>query len=346
MEYPSLDKPTAGATRFNTDTSQLEIYDGLSWYGILATSPELQTGGTRGVWGGGRTPTFINTIDYATITTTGNASDFGDLTVARESLTCAASRTRGLFAGGYHPGAGDDEIDYITFASTGDAIDFGNLAEASYAPAGVSNSTRGVWGGGHATHNAIQYVTIASTGNTVDWGGDLAVGRRYAGSVASPTRGVFAGGDNQPTGSPGKQNIIDYITIATTGTNSSDFGDLTQATHFGVGSASNATRGIFSCGMTGWAPSWPSSTVTNYITIATLGNATTFGSLTVSRGYSGGCASPTRVCIGGGFHGPSTTRYNTIDYCNISSTGDFTDFGDLSSTPTACGSTSNGHGGL
>ena len=53
MEYPSLDKPKAGATRFNTDSSQLEIYDGNQWTGVLATSPEQQTGGTRGIVAGG-----------------------------------------------------------------------------------------------------------------------------------------------------------------------------------------------------------------------------------------------------------------------------------------------------
>ena len=34
--------------RFNTD-SQMEIYDGNQWTGILATSPDQQTGGTRGI---------------------------------------------------------------------------------------------------------------------------------------------------------------------------------------------------------------------------------------------------------------------------------------------------------
>ena len=47
MEKPSLDTAKAGAMRFNTDSNQLEIYDGNQWTGILATSPEQQTGGTR-----------------------------------------------------------------------------------------------------------------------------------------------------------------------------------------------------------------------------------------------------------------------------------------------------------
>ena len=43
----------AGAIRFNTDSSQMEIWDGNQWTGILATSPFQQTGGTRGIWAGG-----------------------------------------------------------------------------------------------------------------------------------------------------------------------------------------------------------------------------------------------------------------------------------------------------
>ena len=43
----------AGAIRFNADSSQMEIYDGNQWTGILATSPEHETGGTRGFGAGG-----------------------------------------------------------------------------------------------------------------------------------------------------------------------------------------------------------------------------------------------------------------------------------------------------
>ena len=336
-----------GAIRYNTDSNKMECFNGTKWYEVAVSSPDLN-GGARGLFAGGRCPSFVATIDYINISSAANALDFGDLTVARESMGGCASRTRGLFAGGYHPGAGDDEIDYITFSSTGDAIDFGNKIAESYAPGGLSNETRGVFGGGHANLNLIQYVTIASTGNAVDFGGDLTVGRRYAGGVASPTRGIFGGGDSQPTDASGSamQNVLDYITIASTGNNAQDFGDLTQRTHFGVGAAGNSVRGIWSCGMTGWAPTWPSSTVTNYVTIATLGNAVKFGDLTQTRGYSGGVSSQTRVCIGGGFQGPSTTRYNIIDYVTIATQGDFVDFGDLIETRTAPGTNSNAHGGL
>ena len=45
---------------------------------------------TRGIWGGGDNGSNLNTIDYVTIATTGNASDFGDLTVARHRTNGAS----------------------------------------------------------------------------------------------------------------------------------------------------------------------------------------------------------------------------------------------------------------
>ena len=52
MEKPSLDTAKAGAIRFNTDSSQLEIYDGNQWTGILATSPETNWWNSWIVFGG------------------------------------------------------------------------------------------------------------------------------------------------------------------------------------------------------------------------------------------------------------------------------------------------------
>ena len=97
MEYPSLDTAKAGAMRFNTDSSQLEIYDGNQWTGIEATSPESQTGGTRGLFGAGHPATAK--IDFINIDTTGNAQDFGDRTTGNGNQAAGcSSRVRGLFA--------------------------------------------------------------------------------------------------------------------------------------------------------------------------------------------------------------------------------------------------------
>ena len=116
MEKPSLDTAKAGAMRFNTDSSQMEIYDGNQWTGILSTSPELQTGGTRAVFWHGSPNTDV--IQFFNVDSTGNATDMGDLTVARMYISSSSNSTRGLFGGGY-TGSNSDVIDYITIASTG-----------------------------------------------------------------------------------------------------------------------------------------------------------------------------------------------------------------------------------
>ncbi|MEC7181037.1 MAG: hypothetical protein VXW36_06560, partial [Candidatus Thermoplasmatota archaeon] len=79
MERPSLDTAKAGAMRFNTDSSQMEIYDGNQWIGVESSSPELQTGGTRMCIVGGYTGSVVDTIDFINIASTGDANDFGNL---------------------------------------------------------------------------------------------------------------------------------------------------------------------------------------------------------------------------------------------------------------------------
>ena len=49
INQPPLQQPPVGALRFNTDSSKLEYYDGNQWVNVTSTSPEAQTGGTRGV---------------------------------------------------------------------------------------------------------------------------------------------------------------------------------------------------------------------------------------------------------------------------------------------------------
>ena len=70
----------------------MEIYDGNQWTGIFGTSPEQQTGGTRGVVAGGG----YSTIQYVQFMTTGNAIDFGDLTAGNQYGTGASNGHGGL----------------------------------------------------------------------------------------------------------------------------------------------------------------------------------------------------------------------------------------------------------
>ena len=339
MSLPPVEVPT-GAMRFNSDSQKLEYYDGAQWLQVSTFSP-LLNGGARGLIMGGETPgpTNVNTISYITISSTGNAIDFGDLTLARRGLnnSALASSTRGIIAGGFVTPTptmtASNIIDYVTISSTGDAIDFGDKTLPGYYWVAVSNSTRGIWGGGYAPMtptivNTLEYITIAATGNAVDFG-DLTRTVRGFGAVNSPTRGVFAGGN------PGPQNTIDFITISTLG-NAQDFGDLPVTTDLTSGTC-NATRGVFAGGRN------PSNTnVINYITISTLGNAVRFGDLTQETFYSSSMSSSTR----GVYAQASSSYQNTIEYITISTQGNAVDFGDNTSTATTGSGCSNGHGGL
>jgi predicted NUDIX family NTP pyrophosphohydrolase len=68
----------------------------------------------------------------------------------------------------------------------------------------------------------------------------LSVGRGKCGALGSTTRGVWGGGEIDSTGA--KQDVMDYITIASTG-NASDFGDLASALERVVG-MSNGHGGL------------------------------------------------------------------------------------------------------
>ena len=336
-EHPSLETATSGSIRFNTDSSKLEIYNGEAWFEIDSTSPHEQTGGTRGLWGGGG-PSATDTIDFVNVDTTGNAIDFGNL-LGNENYTRGyGNRTRGLWAQSVGPVT--NQIEFVTIASTGDAQDFGDLTQSSVqSGCHTGNSTRCVFFEGvNPTTNVISYVTIASTGDAVDFG-DMLQGVRHSCAVQSPTRGIVPGGwTNQPSGT--NTNIIQYITTSTLG-NASDFGDVSISESIrGHAAGSNAIRGVYGGGIR-----YPSGVQTGleFITLATLGNGKTFGDLTYSgRQEGGGCASPTRAVFGGAY---SPSALNTMNYVQIMTTGDAVDFGDLT-IARGTGALSNGHGGL
>jgi hypothetical protein len=333
----------AGAIRFNTDSSQMEIYDGNQWTGILATSPEQQTGGTRGLFLGGYNEpdpaSVYDIIDYINIATTGNAIDFGDLSSVRQEGGGFGSPTRGFHFGG-DPAV--NIIEYVTFSSTGDAVDFGDTTgDQSKHGIGGADRTRGIMYLGWANParvNIIEYITTASTGNAVDFGD--ATDDCYDGAgMTSPTRMVAQLGSVAPGT---YANTMDYITISTTG-NAADFGDQ-SANYIGRNGYSNAVRGVLHGAYQ--YPASPNQTNSiDYITIATLGNTTDFGDSS-GRGQGGGCSSSTRGCAGGGYNNGTSTITVNIDYVQIMTTGDATDFGDLTQKRRHVQGASNGHGGL
>ena len=350
-EYPSLETATSGSIRFNTDSSKLEIYNGEAWFEIDSTSPEEQTGGTRGVIMGGLSPSHPNgdnVMQFITISSTGNSADFGDLTREKyASYGGIASRTRGIMPGGYYyPGSSGtytDEMDAITISIQSNAFDFGNLSQGNRAePGSASNETRGIVFAGRSGPsplvytNTITYCTIASQSDTIAFGDMVGGGGGYQNptGTASPTRLVMGTGEASPGSNA--HNSLEYITISTLG-NAADFGDTITTASYRT-ACGNAVRGIIAGG---YAPS--SDDTIEFFAIATLGNTVDFGNLTSGRGGTTAMASPTRAVFAGG---RTPTEVNTIDYVQIPSTGNAIDFGDCLATTSNAGAVTNGHGGL
>ena len=337
-----------GTLRFNTDHGTLEVFRGITigWEqiqrrdgqylggdsanSVITTSTNSNRGtGNRGLVGGGNTPSVIDTVEYITISTFGNSSDFGNLITAMTGRAGSASRTRALFTAGVTPSY-KNEIDFFTFSSTGDATDFGDAYRTMGYRGSVSNNIRSVTAGGNSPtiNESMDYVTIAQTGNGVDFGDLVNGGRSDPASMASTTRGIFAGNGN----------VIDFITIMTTG-DSTDFGDATQSL-VATSACSNAIRGVLK---------ERGSSYTNamsFLTIATLGNMIDFGDAPNLTGKPAANASATRGVYAGAYGASPTGFTNQIFKIEFATTGNGVDFGDLGFSADQPTGASNGHGGL
>jgi len=278
-----------------------------------------------GVWYGGRgvfaqtsTATNPNRIQYITISSTGNSTDFGDMVHEKQGGNGCSNGSRGIIFGGGHPSV--DTIQYLTISTPGNASDFGDMLGNNYNGGALSNGPRGVHGGGDGTGtyiNVIEYITIASTGNSTDFGDLLEPNGAGLGGFCDGSRGCFAG--RIGTGYEATDYGIQYITVATTG-NATDFGDLTVY-RYAVEAVENGTRGVIGSGRSGWYVN-----TMDYVTIASTGNATDFGDATIAVKGRGSAANGTRGVWAGGLDG---ANYNVMDYITIANTGNATDFGDL-----------------
>ena len=299
-------------------------------------------GSGRGVFAG-RDPS-ADSIDMIEIASTGDATDFGDLTRNKQAVSGTASASRGVVFGGYASPSYYTDIDYITVSSGGGAAEFGDLPTARGWSAACGDGIKGLVAGSWPGPAAVDFVNIATTGDASNFGelvvrpygqGGSAVGHEITGGCGSPTRGIFGGGAHG-TPSTTAINLIQFISIQSGG-NSIKFGELNKLS-YGVTASSNSTRGLFYGGRT------PSAhDVIDFITIATEGNATDFGNLSDSKFDCSACASSTRGVVAGG----RTPSYlNIIEFVTISSTGNVSDFGDLTSTRSQMGGFSDVHGGL
>ncbi|MEC8552967.1 MAG: hypothetical protein VXY93_20910, partial [Pseudomonadota bacterium] len=147
---------------------------------VMPSGPtEMRGGRGRGLFVAGTQPgnTTINTINLVQVSTTGNATDFGDLSDRPTQPTTFGDTTRACVAGGNASPYSSliSKIEYITFSSSGGANDFGELTEECRALSnGCSDATRGLRFGGvnsaTAYGNRIDFVTIQTTGDATEFG--------------------------------------------------------------------------------------------------------------------------------------------------------------------------------
>ena len=235
-----------GGVEPNAQTNAIDYFDiaitgkTASSFGNLDTAKRGTTSlasATRAVCCGGRTPTVQAVMEYITIASTGNAQDFGDITVRASdctSMTSGASPTRGLMTGGNT----QTEISYITIASTGNDQDFGDLAVASNGRQGCTNSTRFIQK--IRENTTMETVQIATKGNAIAFG--ESENGWYGMAVSSPIRGVFGGFSKSPAQGTFLADI-NYISMQSGG-DVVDFGDLSQTRAQREGGCSNAHGGL------------------------------------------------------------------------------------------------------
>ena len=337
---PPVEVPQ-GAIRLNTQSQKLEFYAQDQWW-EMATEIAIPIGG-RGLNGGGLRPVAVNSIDYINMESAGDAVDFGDLVRKLPVGGSGASRTRGIFFGGYSQGQPtwslDNTIDYVTIASKGNAIDFGDKnTESIWTNQGIaSNNTHAFSCGGTtnpSTVNQIVRLTISTTGSVSDFADMTGQGEVSCGSLSTPTRLFMCGGGPATAPSTTVYENIEYITMSTAA-NGTDFGDLTfQGRHFC--GASNGTRGIIGGG---WAHPTAYSTL-QVLSLASKGDAVNFGDLDCNMSGHGACNSPIRSF----WYGGSESWIQEVSFSTLSGP---TKWGDTTTSGKAQNQTlSNAHGGV
>ena len=245
-------------------------------YGAGAASDRTRAMLLAGQLNAPNADTASNIISFVTMSSRGNAEDFGDLTPQSKM-----SGTKGILGNstrGVHAGMRVANMDYVTIQSTGNGISFGDLlvTEQRQSAAGFSSPTRAmIAGGGYNSNvNNISYFTTSTLGDTADFG-DLAVIADNSAGCSNAVRGILSGGNV-----PSQTNAIEFITTATLG-NALDFGDSTVAMR-SKGACSSPTRAV------AFGGSDNAVNTIDYVQIMTTGNAIDFGDLNeVNEGPAG-----------------------------------------------------------
>ena len=138
----------------------------------VGTTASSSRGVVFGGYGGSPHSANSDEIQFVTIASQGNATDFGNLTVGRQTPCVSGSQTRAVAAGGGTPSGNVNTIDFVTIASTGNAVDFGDCTAANNnsSDGGCGNATRGLFHTRTPNNNGgFFYYNIATKGNAAEF---------------------------------------------------------------------------------------------------------------------------------------------------------------------------------
>ena len=187
------------------------------------------------------TPPFValrNDIERFPFSSDANASDVGDITVARGASGTSSSTHGYNHSGGFGPPGFNHSnvIDKFLFSSSANSTDVGDCF-ASRTGGGNESTTHGYQTGGRnpGSLNIIHKYPFSSDANSTDVG-DLTQARYIQDGVNDDTHGYTGGGSYG-------QLTVDRYTFASDG-NAVDVGDLT-ATGENAAGVSSATDGYF-----------------------------------------------------------------------------------------------------
>jgi len=232
----------------NSDTAEIEHFDmfvtitvSVSDRANLSVKRKSAAGvstAAYGFIGGGENAagSEVNVIDYLDNTTSsGGASNKGDLTVTRKDLaSCFDQGSYGYFGGGWIAGPTNyNTIDYIQMVTgAADASDRGDLVQTRSALAGLQGADYGYFVGGTdqtaSLYDNIEYISfVTQIGNASDRG-DRSTATAWASGASGRVQGLLSGGFDgfsaknfmesmDLTATTGNTNVEDNISVATYG---------------------------------------------------------------------------------------------------------------------------------
>ena len=170
---------------------------------------------------------------------------------------------------------------------------------------------------------------------------EVAVSTPNLGNSAAGARGLIMGGNSPGAPNDGRLNNIEFVTISSAG-NSQDFGDLTGNGRSSTGSCASRVRGLCMGGFDENTPNYNNEI--DFVTFSSTGNAQDFGDIGskftsyAQNGYGNATRGVFPLCDS---NDSGNYKCDTLDFITLSTLGNTTEYGDLTTSRAIACSFSN-----